>query len=130
LRCNILQAESLRTFADPEKIVLLELVSIATDAELLDGILYTPKSGTIKAAALLFHGNCHNFYMGPSRFLPQVLVAQGIACLAFNRRGHDMVTSLHGRTIGGGSFQLAHEAVADNRARRTGWRRAATSIRS
>jgi pimeloyl-ACP methyl ester carboxylesterase len=116
LRCNILQAESLRTFADPEKIVLLELVSIATDAELLDGILYTPKSGTIKAAALLFHGNCHNFYMGPSRFLPQVLVAQGIACLAFNRRGHDMVTSLHGRTIGGGSFQLAHEAVADNRA--------------
>lgn len=94
----------------------LELVSITTDAEPLDGLFYRPVSGEIKAAALLFHGNCHNFYVGPSRFLPEVLVAQGIACLAFNRRGHDMVTSLHGRTIGGGSFQLAHEAIADNRA--------------
>jgi pimeloyl-ACP methyl ester carboxylesterase len=94
----------------------LELVSIATDAEPLDGIFYSPTSGDIKAAALLFHGNCHNFYTGPSRFLPEVLVAQGIACLAFNRRGHDMVTSLHGRSVGGGSFQLAREAIADNRA--------------
>ncbi|MDB5616537.1 alpha/beta fold hydrolase [Tardiphaga sp.] len=94
----------------------LELISITTDAEPLDGIFYTPTSCETKAAALLFHGNCHNFYTGPSRFLPQVLAAQGIACLAFNRRGHDMVTSLHGRTIGGGSFQLAREAIADNRA--------------
>ena len=93
----------------------LELVSIATDAEPLDGIFYTPADGAIKAAALLFHGNCHNFYTGPSRFLPQVLAARGVASLAFNRRGHDMVTSLHGREVGGGSFQLAREAIADNR---------------
>ncbi|MGU3492622.1 alpha/beta hydrolase [Xanthobacteraceae bacterium A53D] len=94
----------------------LELVSIPTDAEPLDGLFYTPDSGEIRAAALLFHGNCHNFYTGPSRFLPDVLLKRGIACLAFNRRGHEMVTSLDGRRIGGGSFQLAHESIADNRA--------------
>src|ERR1700716_1132726 len=42
------------------------------------------------AAGLLLHGNCQNFYRGPSRFLPQGLFARGIACLAFNCRGHDM----------------------------------------
>ncbi|MET0969695.1 MAG: alpha/beta hydrolase [Tardiphaga sp.] len=93
----------------------LELISIATDAEPLDGIFYTPTDTPIKAAALLFHGNCHNFYTGPSRFLPEMLAAKGIASLAFNRRGHDMVTSLFGRSVGGGSFQLAQEAIADNR---------------
>ena len=96
--------------------VLLELISIATEAEPLDGIFYTPKNGKIEAVALIFHGNCHNFYTGPSRFLPGVLASYGIASLAFNRRGHDMVTSLHGRTVGGGSFQLAREGIADNRA--------------
>jgi pimeloyl-ACP methyl ester carboxylesterase len=95
--------------------VLLELVSIATEAEPLDGIFYTPKNGKIASAALIFHGNCHNFYTGPSRFLPDVLASYGIASLAFNRRGHDMVTSLHGRTVGGGSFQLARDGIADNR---------------
>ncbi|HSZ95547.1 MAG TPA: alpha/beta hydrolase [Bradyrhizobium sp.] len=96
--------------------MLLELVSIATEAEPLDGIFYTPKNGKIEAVALIFHGNCHNFYTGPSRFLPGVLASYGIASLAFNRRGHDMVTSLHGRTVGGGSFQLAREGIVDNRA--------------
>jgi pimeloyl-ACP methyl ester carboxylesterase len=95
--------------------VLLELVSIKTEAEPLDGIFYTPKSGKIAAAALIFHGNCHNFYMGPSRFLPGALASYGIASLAFNRRGHDMATSLQGRSVGGGSFQLASEGIADNR---------------
>jgi pimeloyl-ACP methyl ester carboxylesterase len=93
----------------------LELISIETDTHPLDGIFYTPASGPIRAVAMLFHGNCHNFYMGPSRFMPKTLVAEGIACLAFNRRGHDMITSLGGRDIGGGSFQLAHEAIADNK---------------
>jgi pimeloyl-ACP methyl ester carboxylesterase len=93
----------------------LELVSIATDTYPLDGIFYTPERGPVRAVAMLFHGNCHNFYMGPSRFLPETLLAEGIACLAFNRRGHDMITSLDGRGIGGGSFQLAHEAIADNK---------------
>lgn len=92
----------------------LELISIATDTFPLDGIFYTPVDRPIRSVAMFFHGNCHNFYMGPSRFMPETLVADGIACLAFNRRGHDMVTSLGGRDIGGGSFQLAHEAIADN----------------
>jgi pimeloyl-ACP methyl ester carboxylesterase len=64
---------------------------------------------------VFFHGNCHNFYMGPSRFMTERLVSDGFACPAFNRRGHDMVTSLDSRNIGGGAFQLAHEAIADNR---------------
>lgn len=93
----------------------LELISIETDTVPLDGIFYTPRKGPIRSVAMVFHGNCHNFYMGPSRFMPETLLANGIACLAFNRRGHDMVTSLDGRNIGGGSFQLAHEALADNR---------------
>jgi pimeloyl-ACP methyl ester carboxylesterase len=64
---------------------------------------------------MIFHGNCHNFYTGPSRFLPAALVSEGIACLTFNRRGHDMVTSVDARNVSGGSFQLAHEAIADGR---------------
>lgn len=93
----------------------IELVSIATETYPLDGLFYTPRDRPAKAAAMFFHGNCHNFYMGPSRFMPARLVANGIACLAFNRRGHDMVTSLDGRNIGGGAFQIASEAIADNR---------------
>jgi pimeloyl-ACP methyl ester carboxylesterase len=93
----------------------IEIISIATDTHPLDGLFYTPRHVPTRAAALLFHGNCHNFYTGPSRFLPEVLTAHGIACLAFNRRGHDMITSLDARNIGGGAFQLAAEAVADNR---------------
>ncbi len=94
----------------------IELVSIATGTEPLTGLFYEPDQGPIQVAALLMHGNCHNFYTGPSRFLPEHLLARGIACLAFNRRGHDMVSSSSGREVGGGSFQLASESVADNRA--------------
>jgi pimeloyl-ACP methyl ester carboxylesterase len=102
--------------------VKLELISIETETSPLDGIFYTPAGGEARQAAMFFHGNCHNFYMGPSRFMPETLVASGIACLAFNRRGHDMVTSLGGRDIGGGAFQLAHEAHVDNR-RAAAWLR-------
>ena len=94
----------------------LELISIETDREPLDGIFYTPEGHKPLAAIMIFHGNCHNFYSGPSRFLPPILTRHGFACLAFNRRGHDMVTSLTGRSIGGGSFQTAAEGIADNRA--------------
>jgi pimeloyl-ACP methyl ester carboxylesterase len=93
----------------------IEIVSIPTPTEPLDGLWYLPDDGHALVAALLFHGNCHNFYTGPSRFLPDVLTARGIGCLAFNRRGHDMVTSLTGRSVGGGSFQMAAEALEDNR---------------
>jgi pimeloyl-ACP methyl ester carboxylesterase len=92
----------------------LELVSIPTETEPLDGLFYTPDNGDIVGGALLFHGNCHNFYTGPSRFMPELLTQRGFACLAFNRRGHDMVVSLKGRNIGGGSFQTAREGIVDN----------------
>ncbi len=92
--------------------MLAELITIETDAEPMHGAFYAAH-GTMRGAALLMHGNCHNFYTGPSRFLPPVLTARGIACLAFNRRGHEMVTSLQGREIGGGAFQTAAQAIAD-----------------
>lgn len=97
----------------------LELVSIPTDTYPLDGIFYLPGDGNIRCAVLIFHGNCHNFYTGPSRFMPEILTQRGFGCLAFNRRGHDMVVPLNGRNIGGGSFQTANESIADNHAAAT-----------
>ena len=93
----------------------LKLVSIPSQGEPLDGLFYLPENRKPKAAILIFHGNCHNFYTCVPRFMPEVLVRHGYACLAFNRRGHDMVTSLVGREVTGGSFQLATEGIADNR---------------
>ena len=92
----------------------LELISIETDTYALDGLYYTP-SGTPKGAALFLHGNCMNFYTGPARMVPPALVQLGYACLAFNRRGHDMIASLNSRAVTGGAFQMTSEAVADNR---------------
>jgi len=92
----------------------LELISIPTDTHPLDGLFYTPDRGDIVGAVMILHGNCHNFYTGPSRFMSDLLTRRGFACLAFNRRGHDMVTSLKGRKVSGGSFQTAAEGIADN----------------
>jgi pimeloyl-ACP methyl ester carboxylesterase len=94
--------------------VRTELVSIETDTHPLDGLLYLPDAGTIRGGVLLFHGNTTNFYTGPSRFLPPRLVEDGWVCLAFNRRGHDVVTTLEGKEPGGGAFQTAAEGIADN----------------
>ena len=46
-----------------------------------------------RGAAMLLHGNCMNFYTGAPRFLPPHLNQLGLAALAFNRRGHDMVAT-------------------------------------
>lgn len=91
-----------------------ELVSIPTDTHPLDGLFYRPDGGDIRAGILLFHGNTSNFYSGPPRFLPPRLVQRGFACLAFNRRGHDVVTTLEGKRPGGGAYQTATEGIADN----------------
>jgi pimeloyl-ACP methyl ester carboxylesterase len=91
----------------------LELVSIETDTHPLDGLYYTP-SAKPKNAALFMHGNCMNFYTGPARMTPPALVNAGYACLAYNRRGHDMIASLNSRAVTGGAFQMTKEAVADN----------------
>ena len=64
---------------------------------------------------MLLHGNCMNFYTGAMRFLPPHLTKLGLAALAFNRRGHDMVATTNSRAVTGGAFQMTKEAVADNR---------------
>ena len=92
-----------------------ELVSIPTETTPLDGLYYEPE-GKATGAALLFHGNTMNFYVGALRFLPPVLVKLGLACLAFNRRGHDILSTRNSRVPEGGAFQLAREGIEDNRA--------------
>jgi pimeloyl-ACP methyl ester carboxylesterase len=92
----------------------LELVSIVTDTEPIDG-LYCEPEGPARGAALLMHGNCSNFYTGPSRFLPEVLAKAGYASFAYNRRGHDVLVNLPGRRFGGGALQMAGQAIDDNR---------------
>ncbi len=92
----------------------LSLISIPTDTHALDGLYYQPDAPA-RGAAMLLHGNCMNFYTGAPRFLPPHLNRLGLAALAFNRRGHDMVATLNSRAVSGGSFQLTTEAVADNR---------------
>ena len=72
------------------------LVSIPTDTIPLDGAYYEPE-GAAKGAVLLFHGNTMNFYVGAPRFLPPVLTRLGLACLAFNRRGHDIMSTFNSR---------------------------------
>ena len=91
-----------------------ELVSIPTETIPLDGLYYEPE-GRAAGAALLFHGNTMNFYVGALRFLPPMLVKLGLACLAFNRRGHDILSTQNSRVPEGGAFQLAREGIEDNR---------------
>jgi pimeloyl-ACP methyl ester carboxylesterase len=90
------------------------LVSIPTDTIPLDGAWYEPADGTARGAILLFHGNTMNFYMGAPRFLPPVLTAMGYACLAFNRRGHDILAIRNSRAAEGAAFQTYAEAIEDN----------------
>jgi pimeloyl-ACP methyl ester carboxylesterase len=92
-----------------------ELVSIPTDTVPLDGAFHEPDGGGSAGAVLLFHGNTMNFYVGAPRFLPPVLTRLGLACLAFNRRGHDILTTRNSRIAQGGAFQLTREAIVDNR---------------
>src|SRR3989442_5130000 len=96
-----------------------ELVSIPTETIPLDGLYYEPEVRAA-GAALLFHGNTMNFYVGALRFLPPVLVKLGLACLAFNRRGHDILSTRNSRVPEGRAFQLAREGIEDNRSA-AGW---------
>src|SRR3954453_4097258 len=91
-----------------------ELVSIATDTLPLDGALHLPEGRAVAGAVLLFHGNTMNFYVGAPRFLPPVLTRLGLACLAFNRRGHDILSIRDSRAAEGAAFQLTSEGIADN----------------
>jgi pimeloyl-ACP methyl ester carboxylesterase len=92
-----------------------ELISIPTDTVPLDGAFYEPDGGATAGAMLLFHGNTMNFYVGAPRFLSPVLTALGFACLAFNRRGHDILSIRNSRAAEGAAFQTTAEGIADNR---------------
>src|SRR5262249_7015819 len=91
------------------------LVSIPTDTEPLDGLYYEPEGARVRGAALLFHGNTMTSSPGPWRFLPPALVGLGFVCLAFNRRGHDVISTRSSRAAEGGAFQTAAEGIEDNR---------------
>jgi hypothetical protein len=95
--------------------LLTELVSIPTDTKPLDGAYYGPEGGATAGGVLLFHGNTMNFYTGAMRFLPPVLIKLGFACLAFNRRGHDILGTRDSRVPVGGAFQTVQEGIEDNR---------------
>ncbi len=92
-----------------------ELIRIPTATLPLDGVFYEPDGGASAGAALFFHGNTMNFYVGAPRFLPPALTRLGFACLAFNRRGHDILTTRNSRAAEGAAFQLTREAIEDNR---------------
>jgi len=94
--------------------VRAELVSVPTHTIPLDGLYYEPE-GRAAGAALLFHGNTMNFYVGALRFLPPALLKLGLACLGFNRRGHDILSTRDSRVPEGGAFQIAREDIEDNR---------------
>ncbi len=93
------------------------LITIPTDGIPIDGALHEPdeREGKAKGAALYFHGNTMNFYTGAARFLAPAITGLGLAFLAFNRRGHDILTTRVSRAPEGGAFQTIAESVADNR---------------
>ena len=92
-----------------------ELVTIPTPTLPLDGALHRPDAGVSeRGSVLLFHGNTMNFYVGAPRFLPPVLTAMGYVCLAFNRRGHDILSIRDSRAAEGAAFQLTREGIEDN----------------
>jgi Na+/H+ antiporter NhaD/arsenite permease-like protein len=91
-----------------------ELITIVTDTTPLDGALHMPEDRPVRGGVLLFHGNTMNFYVGAPRWLPPVLTELGFACLAFNRRGHDILSIRDSRTPEGGALQLTREGIADD----------------
>ena len=92
-----------------------ELISIPTDTAPLDGVIYTPERGAARGAVLYFHGNTMNFYVGAARFLPPALTRVGLVFVAFNRRGHDILSTRASRIAEGGAFQTTAQAIEDNR---------------
>jgi pimeloyl-ACP methyl ester carboxylesterase len=91
-----------------------ELTSIATPTgQPLDGLLYRASGGGRQAIQLM-HGNAMNFYVGPPRFLPPRLTAMGFSCLAYNRRGHDTLSTRNSRSPEGNALATVAESIEDN----------------
>jgi len=92
-----------------------ELITLPTDTTPIDGAFYLPDDRPPVGSVLLFHGNRMSFLWGAPRFLPPVLTRLGYACLAFNRRGHDIMSIRDSRQAEGAAWQMTHEAIEDNR---------------
>lgn len=92
-----------------------ELITLPTGSTPIDGAFYLPEDRPPIGSVLLFHGNRMSFLWGAPRFLPPVLTALGYACLAFNRRGHDIMSIRDSRQAEGAAWQMTHEAIEDNR---------------
>ena len=92
-----------------------ELISISTPTAPLSGLYYEPQEGATAGAAVYFHGTTMNFYVGAAQFLPPVLTRLGFAFLAFNRRGHDTLSTRNSRHAEGGAFETTAQAIEDNR---------------
>jgi pimeloyl-ACP methyl ester carboxylesterase len=90
-----------------------ELISISTPTYPLDGAYYTP-DGPIKGAAIYCHGNQMNFYVCAARFLAPHITSLGYVFFAFNRRGHDSVSTYDSREPVGGAYQTVAEGIEDN----------------
>ena len=90
-----------------------ELIRIETPTHPLDGAYYTP-DGPSKGAAMYCHGNQMNFYVCAARFLAPHITALGYEYLAFNRRGHDSVSTFDSRECVGGAYQTVAEGIEDN----------------
>src|SRR4051794_19486689 len=71
--------------------VAIRLVTLRrSDGWPLEGGLYWPPAEVAGLGLVFVHGKGHNFYLGPSRFLPPRLVPHGYPCLALNMRCHDL----------------------------------------
>src|SRR5262249_609883 len=90
-----------------------ELIRIPTPSHPLDSAYYTPE-GPIKGAVMYCHGNQMNFYVCAARFLAPYITSLGYVFLAFNRRGHDSVSTFDSREPVGGAYQTVAEGVEDN----------------
>ncbi|MFQ5930459.1 MAG: alpha/beta hydrolase, partial [Acidobacteriota bacterium] len=90
-----------------------ELITIPTPTHPLHGAFHRP-DGPSKGAALYFHGNQMNFYVGAASFLAPYITSLGYTFLTFNRRGHDTVSTFNSRDPVGGAFQTVAEGIEDN----------------
>jgi pimeloyl-ACP methyl ester carboxylesterase len=90
-----------------------ELIRIETPTHPLDGAYYTPNAPS-KGAVMYCHGNQMNFYVCAARFLAPQITALGYDYLAFNRRGHDSVSTFDSRECVGGAYQTVAEGIEDN----------------
>ena len=104
--------------------MLADLVEVTTsDNVTLGGAYFAPtvrESATPIEAVCFFHGDTGHFYRPLYLELGARLAAQGVAFLAANRRGHDIVSN---GAPGGPLAGYAHESVEDSRIDYAAWLR-------